>query len=234
MVIRVIGQGQVLRFGPESFGIIRPLLISVSHRMLGMDCRLSRREMLRFLTVVLPTVLFGYKIVDYFDEELVCVHVYGLSQNLPDPLLDRNEKSEKRIEGGSYFQIGLPELILCRTEIRLLDIFAYFWPITRPEIQRFQNSSKVLFSLPIVEHVDQLAGLETALNQTREKQKAQKRSLAVVLTLNGYTRNACHRLINICREKGVEEMVIFKDPSKPPYLCSYPSQQKGFKKKPPI
>jgi len=69
-----------------------------------MDCRLSRREMLRFLTVVLSTALFGYKVIDYFDEELVCVHVYGLSQKLPDPLLERNEKSEKRIEGGPYFQ----------------------------------------------------------------------------------------------------------------------------------
>jgi hypothetical protein len=199
-----------------------------------MDCRLSRREMLRFLTVVLPTALFGYKVIDYFDEELICVHVYGLSQKLPDPLLERNEKSEKRIEGGPYFQIGLPELILCRTEIRLLDIFAYFWPVTRPEIQRFQNSSKVLFSLPIIEHVDHLAGLETALNQTSERQKTQKGSLAAILTLNDYTRNACHRLVNICLGKGVDEMVIFKDPSKPPYLCSYPSQQKGFKKKPPI
>ena len=199
-----------------------------------MDCRLSRREMLRFLTVVLPAALFGYAVIDYFDEELVCVHVYGLSQNLPDPLFEKNEKSKNRIEGGSYFQIGLPELILCRTEIRLLDIFAYFWPITRPEIQRFQNSSKILFSLPIVEHVDQLAGLETALDRTSQKQKAQKGSLAVILTLNGYTRNACHRLVNIGCEKGVAEMVIFKDPSKPPYLCSYPSQQKGFKKKPPI
>ncbi len=199
-----------------------------------MDCRLSRREMLRFLTVVLPTALFGYKTIDYFDEELVCVHVYGLSQKLPDPLLESNEKSEKRVEGGSYFQIGLPELILCRTEIRLLDIFEYFWPITRPEIQRFQNSSKVLFSLPIIEHIDHLAGLETAFNQTSERQKTQKGSLAVILTLNDHTRNACHRLVNICRGKGVDEMVIFKDPSKPPYLCSYPSQQKGFKKKPPI
>ncbi len=195
-----------------------------------MDCRLSRREMLRFLTVILPTALFGYNVIDYFDEELVCVHVYGLSQNLPASLLERNETSEKRIEEGSYFQIGLPELILCRTEMRLLDIFAYFWPITRPEIQRFQNSSRVLFSLPKIEHVDQFAELETALNQT----KTHKGSLAVILTLNDYTQNACHRMVNICREKGVAEMVIFKDPSKPPYLCSYPSQQKGFKKKPPI
>ena len=199
-----------------------------------MDCRLSRREMLRFLTVVLPSALFGYKVIDYFDEELVCVHVYGLSQNLPAPLLERNEKSAKRLEEGSYFQIGLPELILCRTEMKLLDIFAYFWPITRPEIQRFQNSSKVLFSQPMIEHVDHLAGLETALNQTNKRQITHKGSLTVILTLNDCTRNACHRLVNICREKGIAELVIFKDPSKPPYLCSYPSQQKGFKKKPPI
>jgi hypothetical protein len=186
--------------------------------------------MLRFLTVALPTALFGYNLIDYFDEELVCVHVYDFSQDLPAPLLEGNEKSEKRIEEGSYFQIGLPELILCRTEIRLLDIFAYFWPITRPEIQRFQNSSKILYSLQTIEHVDHFAGLETALNRT----KTHKGSLAVILTLNDYTRNACLRLVNICREKGVAELVIFKDPSKPPYLCSYPSWQKGFKKKPPI
>ena len=195
-----------------------------------MDCRLSRREVLRFLTVVLPAALFGYKLIDYFDEELVCAHVYNLSQNLPTPVLEGNATSAKRMAGRSYFQIGLPELILCRTEMKLLDIFSYFWPVTRPEIQRFQNSSTVLFSLPMIEHVDQLTGLETALGQT----KTRNRSLAVILTLNDYTRNACRQLVNVCRQKGVAELVIFKDPSKPPYLCSYPSQQKGFKKKPPI
>jgi hypothetical protein len=54
------------------------------------------------------------------------------------------------------------------------------------------------------------------------------------LTLNDLTRNTCRQLVNICREKRVAELVVFKDPSKPPYLCSYPSRQKGFKKKPPI
>jgi hypothetical protein len=186
--------------------------------------------MLRFLTVVLPTALMGYKAIDYFDEELVCVHVYDLSQNLPDPLLESNETSEKRIEGGSYFQIGLPELILCRTEMKLLDIFDYFWPVTRSEIQRFQNSSTVLYSLPMIEYVDLFAGLETAITRA----KTQKGSLAAILTLNDYTENACLRLVNIGRARGVAELVIFKDPSKPPYLCSYPSRQKGFKKKPPI
>ena len=199
-----------------------------------MDCRLSRREILRFLTVVLPTALCGYKITNYLDEELACVHVYEFSQNLPAPLLDINSKSVKRIEGGPYFQIGLPELILCRTEIRLLKIFAYFWPITRPEIHRFQNSSKVLFRLPVIENVDQVAELGTTLSRTGKKQKAPEGSLAVILTLNDYTRNVSRRFIDICRGREVDEFVIFKDPSKPPYLCSYPSQQKGFKKKPPI
>ena len=199
-----------------------------------MDCRLSRREMLRFLTVVLPTALCGCKAIDYFDEELVCVHVFDPSQNLPAPLLEIHAKSERRAEGKSYFQIGLPELILCRTELRLLDIFAYFWPITRPEIKRFQGASTVLFRLPVMERVDQVADLETALSRTNKKPNPPKSSLAVILTLNNYTLNATPRLVDICRSKGVAEIVIFKDPSKPPYLCSYPSQQKGFKKKPPI
>jgi|GEM_PF-1144437 len=199
-----------------------------------MDCRLSRRELLRFLTVVLPTALIGFRVIDYFADELVCVHVYDLSQDLPEPLMQRNEKSENRIESGSYFQIGLPELILCRSELRMLDIFTYFWPVTRPEIQRFRNSSKVLYRLPTIERLDQLAGLETALKRSAENRTPPEGSLAVVLTLNDYTRNACPRVMNICRDKGVAEMVIFKDPSRPPYLCNYPSQQKGFKKKPPI
>ena len=202
--------------------------------MMEMDCRLSRREMLRFLTVVLPTSLFSYKVIDYFDEELVCVHVFEPSQNLPAPLLEIHAKSERRTEGKSYFQIGLPELILCRTEKRLLDIFAYFWPITRPEIRRFQNSSKVIFRLPVVEHVDQIAELEAALSRASEKPKPPEYSLAAILTLNDYTRSVSRRLVEICRGNGVDEIVVFKDPSRPPYLCSYPSPQKGFKKKPPI
>ena len=186
--------------------------------------------MLRFLTVVLPAALLGFKTIDYFDDELVCAHVYDLSQDLPAPLLETNELSARRPGEGAYFHIGLPELILCRTEISLLDMFAYFWPITRPEIQRFQNSSTVLFRLPMIEHVEQLAEIETALNRA----KPQIGSLAVILTLNDRTRRACRRLVNTCRKTEVAEFVIFKDPSKSPYLCSYPSRQKGFKKKPPI
>ena len=190
--------------------------------------------MLRFLTIVLPAALFGYKTTDYFDAELVCVHVYALSQKLPDPLLESTGKINQRQKGRAYFQIGLPELILCRTATKLLDMFEYFWPVTRPEIRRFQSVSKVLFSLPNIENMDQVSELQSFLTNQKDAKKSQKDSMAVILTLNDYTQHACRRLIQICQENGVDDLVIFKDPSKPPYLCSYPSQQKGFKKKPPI
>ena len=195
-----------------------------------MGCKLSRRGMLRFLVFALPATLFGYRRTDYFDAELVCVHVYDPTRDLPPPLTDVQLRIEKRPEDADYFQMGLPELIWCETPTPLLDLFLYFWPVTRPEIQRFQKSSEILYSLPVIEQIDQLAELEGTLNRT----KTHKGSLAVILTLNDYTQNACLRLVNICRAEGVAELVIFKDPSKPPYLCSYPSQQKGFKKKPPI
>jgi hypothetical protein len=104
----------------------------------------------------------------------------------------------------------------------------------RIKASRFQDSSTVLFHLPVIEHVGQVAALETALNRTSTNQISPEGSLAVILTLNDYTLHATPRLVDICRAEAVDEIVIFKDPSKPPYLCSYPSQQKGFKKKPPI
>ena len=196
-----------------------------------MDCRLTRRQMLQFLTLVLPASLFGHKAVDYFDEELVCVHVYRFSQKLPKPLLEMPGETKRRDKNRSYFQIGLPELIVCRTESKLLDLFEYFWPVTRSEIKRFQRVSQVLFDKPMIEKIDHLPGFETVLRRSRQRKSG---SLVAIFTLNDHTRNACSRLVKICVDNGADELIVFKDPSKPPYLCSFPSQQKGFKKKPPI
>jgi hypothetical protein len=124
--------------------------------------------------MILPTALLGFRLIDYFDEELVCVHVYRLSRHLPRPL-KRPQKSIKRLNDGSYFQIGLSELIVCRTEKSLLKIFNYFWPVMRPEIQHFENSSEILFSLPVIEHVGDFTAFETALNQDRGSQKGLKK-----------------------------------------------------------
>jgi len=199
-----------------------------------MDCQLSRRGMLRFLMVVLPATLFGYNKTDYFDEELVCVHVYKLSQDLPSPLLEAYRKIDKRTEDRQYFQVGLPELVLCEMKITFLDMFQYFWPVSRQEITRLQNEIEIRHKISKIHGIEHLSSLETILDTQKNVHFRKAASLTVILTLNDYTRHICKRLVDICKRNNVDELVIFKDPSQPPYLCSYPSNQKGFKRPPPI
>ncbi|UCH21298.1 MAG: hypothetical protein JSU83_22830 [Deltaproteobacteria bacterium] len=198
-----------------------------------MACSLSRREMLRFLTLVLPASLFEYRSKNYFDEELVCSHVYRFTQALPTPLLEQQGKTAERSQNKSYFQVGLPELILCRTEISFREMFQYYWPVTRPEIKRLQRSIKILYKQPVIEDIDNLSAFQKVLQEQNNLHGGQKASLAVIFTLNDYTKPGCFRLVDVCRSGGIDELLIFKDPSRPPYLCSYPSQQKGFKRPPP-
>ena len=191
--------------------------------------------MLRFLTIAFPATLFGFNTRDYFDKELVCVHVYDPSQDLPEPLLAQSYKFGQRSSGTEYFQIGLPELILCRTEMKLLEMFQYFWPVTRPEVKRLQGWVKIIYKQPVMEDiVDKITDFQKILEEQNNLRQSKKGALAVILTLNDYTKNACPHLIEICRTNKIEELIIFKDPSRPPYLCSHPSQQKGFKRPPPI
>jgi hypothetical protein len=183
---------------------------------------------------VLPTTLFGFKTRDYFDKELVCVHIYDPSRDLPEPLLSQYRKFGRRSSDTEYFQIGLAELILCRTEMKLLDMFQYFWPVSRPEVKRLRGSIKILFRQPFIEGADSLIDFQTIVKKQNNLRAGKKEALAVILTLNEYTKYGCSLIVDICRSSGIEEFVIFKDPSRPPYLCSYPSQQKGFKRPPPI
>ena len=199
-----------------------------------MMCNLSRREMLRFLAIALPATLFGFKTRDYFDKELVCVHVYDPSQELPEPLLAQSRKFGQRSSDTEYFQIGLPELILCRTEMRLLEMFQYFWPVTPSEVKRLQGLVKIIYKQPVIEDTVKIADLQKILKEQNNLRQSKKEGLAVILTLNDHTKYACPDLFEICRTQKVNELIIFKDPSRPPYLCSHPSQQKGFKRPPPI
>jgi hypothetical protein len=190
--------------------------------------------MLRFLAIALPTTLFGFNTRDYFYKELVCVHIYDPSQDLPEPLLAQSWKFGQRSVGTEYFQIGLPELILCRTEMKLLEMFQHFWPVTRPEVKRLQGLVKIIYTQPVMGDIGKIADLQKILEEQNNLLQSKKEALAVILTLNDYTKYACPHLIEICRTNTIEELVIFKDPSRPPYLCSHPSQQKGFKRPPPI
>ena len=197
-------------------------------------CNLSKREFLRFLFIAIPASQFGFKIKDNFDRELVCVHVYDPAQVLPEPLLAESSEIGKRRPNRKYFQIGLAELILCRTEMKLLDMFQYFWPVSRPEVKRLRESIKILYQRPVIEGVDSLNDFQKILKKQKNLHPEKKESLAVILTLNDYTQLGSSLIVDLCRKNDVDEFVIFKDPSQPPYLCSYPSKQKGFKRPPPI
>lgn len=197
-------------------------------------CNLTRRGLLRFLAIALPATLFGFKTRDYFDRELVCVHVYDPCRKLPEPLLARSRMFGQRSSDTEYFQIGMPELILCRPQIKLLEMFQYFWPVTRTEVKQLQRSVKVIYQLPVVENAVNMADLQKLLQAQNNIRKRKKDRLAVILTLNDYTKYACPHLIEICRTNRIDELIIFKDPSRAPYLCSHRSQQKGFKRPPPI
>jgi hypothetical protein len=186
------------------------------------------------LFVALPATQFGFKIRDHFDQELVCVHVYDPAPAIPEPLLTQSGKIGKRPSNEKYFQIGLAELILCRTEMKLLDMFQYFWPVTRAEVKRLRDSIAVLYKCPVLEGVHSLNHFKKFVIKQKKLRIDKKESLAVILTLNDYTQNGCSFIVDICRNDGINEFVVFKDPSQPPYLCSYPSKQKGFKRPPPI
>jgi hypothetical protein len=190
--------------------------------------------MLRLLALALPATLVGFKTRDYFDRELVCVHVYDPRQKLPEPLLSQPRKFGPRSVENQYFQIGLPELILCRSEIQLLEMFQYFWPVTGAEVKGLQKSVKIIYTQPVVENIQAIADLQKILEKQNNLRQRKNESLAVIFTLNDYTKSGCPPLVEVCRKNNIDELIIFKDPSAPPYLCSYPSQQKGFKRPPPI
>jgi hypothetical protein len=93
--------------------------------------------------VALPAALLGFSGRDYFNDELVCIHVYNMNGDIPEPLLARYDMIPPRPKKGSY------------------------------------------------------------------------------------------SLVDLCRNGDIEELIIIKNPARAPYLCSYPSLQKGFKKPPP-
>lgn len=195
---------------------------------------LNRRGMLQFMVVVLSSMLFGFKNRNFLDEELVCVHVYRLDQSIPEPLLAKPKQNKKRGAEEDYFNIGLPELMLCQSERKLLEMFQYFWPVTHVEITQFQRSIDILYKKPIIKRISDVEEFRKRLETHCINNSNTSKSLAVILILNAYTHQVCSEVIDICRQKDVDELIIFKNPSRSPYLCSYASQQNGFKKPPPI
>ena len=196
--------------------------------------KFTRREILQFLGMLFPATLLGFRGKDSFDEELVCVHIFQPAFRIPEPLLTQYRTIPERNKLKNLFQVGIPELLLCTTEIKFLSIFQYFWPITRSE---FQSSYKQIFieyqKLELNEKQD-ILDFSRYLESNWNGSKKEDSKSAIIFTYNDMTKYFASEIISQWQGFGIEELVLFKDPSKPPYLCSYPSLQKGFKRRPPI
>ncbi len=194
---------------------------------------LSRRELLLRLAAAYGGVILGgcKRSSDHFASERICIHVLHPRNSIPLPLLQSTNSVPRRDRGTEYFTVGLPELVVCQTRSRLLDAFPYFWPFSRSDFETLERSIAIQHQISTIDVAHQVS--EFALFLRNNKAANAGASTAVIFTFNGATQRWSARIANACREAGVEELVVFKDPTIPPYLCDYPAKQKGFKRPPP-
>jgi hypothetical protein len=194
----------------------------------------TRREILRLLSSVLPAALLGCYDKDVFDEELVCVHVFQPGHEIPRPLLAVYDDIPTRSKLRDLFQLGIPELILCTTSTDFLSLFQYFWPVTRYEFQRIDGLISARFSKSELTGKGDVVDFTKYLENHRDELAMRDKKTAIIFTFNDFTKYYTPDLVELWRNYGIKEFVLFKDPSRSPYLCSYPALQKGFKRPPPI
>ena len=196
--------------------------------------KFTRREILQFLGLLFPAALLGFREKDSFDEELVCVHIFQPAFRIPEPLLTQYRTIPERNKLKNLFQVGIPELLLCSTEIKFLSIFQYFWPITRNEFQSSYKQISIEYNKLELNEKKDILDFSRYLKSNWNGSKKEDSKSAIIFTYNDMTKYFASEIISQWQGFGIEELVLFKDPSKPPYLCSYPSLQKGFKRPPPI
>ena len=187
--------------------------------------------------MILPASALGFRsegAQDAFDKELVCVHIFQSGFKIPDPLLERYDSIPVRGNPLSLFNLKIPELILCRTYKNFLSTFEYFWPIKRAEFNDILRKVTVKYKKLRITGKSDISEFSGFLENIHAESMKNIKKTAVIFTLNDFTRYFAADILNLWQTSGVNEFILFKDPSKPPYLCSYPSLQKGFKRPPPI
>jgi hypothetical protein len=187
--------------------------------------------------MILPASAFGFRIErtqDAFDKELVCVHIFQAGFKIPDPLWERYDSIPARGNPPDLFNLKIPELLVCRTENTFLSLFEYFWPLERDAFNDSLGKVTVKYAKANIKGKKDISEFAGFLGNIHAESKRDKRKIAVIFTLNDFTRYFAADILNQWQINGIKEFVLFKDPSKPPYLCSYPSMQKGFKRPPPI
>lgn len=192
----------------------------------------TRREILQILLMGYPSLLLGCKKDDdIFDDERVCVHIFNSSISFPEPLLKKYDKIPKR-GGSNFFNIGIPELIICTTSSSFLNMFQYFWPITRNEFQQINGVISILCKISEIRSRESIKHIATQIKSQENNLKADSIKSALLFTYNDYTKYWCSDLISLWKDVSIQEFVLFKDPTISPYLCDFPSLQKGFKRPP--
>ena len=194
---------------------------------------LSRRELLERLSCAGLMTLASCSKKDWFDRELVCIHIYGPNDPIPSPLLEAPSRAAGPRLRRDYFELGWPELVLCTTGVKFLDLFQYFWPFTRQEFDQLKGAIGIEFQKPVIAAETDVAEFVRYLRENKKSLQKTGIRLGVLFTFNDYSRNFSSAVVAACRENGVEEFVVLKDPSRPPYLCDFAARQKGFKKPPP-
>lgn len=202
-----------------------------------MSGRFTRRQVLQMLAMILPVSALGFRgegAQDAFDRELVCVHIFKPGFKIPAPLWERYDSIHVRRDQSDLFNLKIPELILCTTEKDFLSIFEYFWPIERSEFNDTLRKVSVEYQKLKNTEKSDVFEFSRYLENFKAETKRNMKNTAIIFTLNEFTRYFVADNLNLWQSFGIDEFVLFKDPSISPYLCSYPSLQKRFKRPPPI
>ena len=195
---------------------------------------LSRRDFLQLLAAAYGLAAMGCsRKGDRFEREVVCIHIFHPAEFIPAPLLEKSERPSVRDATEDYFGIGLPELMICTTQTKFLDMFQYFWPFSREDFERLQQSIEIRYSKPLIRGAADVDDFARYLRDHNAELARGLPSPAVIFTFNDFTRHWTPEVVAASRQSGVRELVLFKDPTLPPYLCTYPAKQKGFKRPPP-
>lgn len=193
----------------------------------------TRREILQFLSMAFPLSFLHCSKSDVFSDERVCIHVFNLEITIPEPLLQGYQEVPKRKEFENFFNVGIAELLVCTTTSRFLDMFQYFWPITKNEFKRIDAEISIQFSKFKFRGIQDIKECSQYLTDHASRDRSKDIGSAILFTFNDYTKILSSNLINVWQRSMINELVIFKDPAKAPYLCDYLSLQKGFKRPPP-
>jgi hypothetical protein len=189
---------------------------------------LSRREFLQGLAAAYGAAVMGCRRTsDRFAQELVCIHIFPPAESISAPLLKRTTRLSVRDAAEDYFDIGLPELLICTTRTTFLDMFQYFWPLSRDDFARMQQSIEIRYYRPIICGAPDIDDFAMYLRDHKSELARGSGSSAVIFTFNEFTRYWTSEVIAASRDAGVKEFVLFKDPSQPPYLCTYPATERG-------